>query len=936
MSDMNEQDYFERQRQKRKQSAAAQLKQDDNDATKLVEFEEELYKDKALTDDNPDSADLVDQQAKEQRQKRSKEATKRWNDLLDDMPDKYDTLTEKIDRRKGMMKKEEEKYQKELKQLREQKKNASPEEKRKIDSKIGQLTQKHTDNMKKLDQQIGDLTKKRADMKYITGHSYEDFTKANTAYQNYINKHTTANFNYNSWGDRSDKQKEKFEESSKKNNERQQKKDDKYKEKYDKRKTKQEAKAQKKQQKQESLKQKRTARATRTLEKLGANSNTAGNFANKLFTKSTGKGLFGGAKAKLLNGAKSVLGFILTHPILVVVFVLFCFWIGDTTNIDSPYDDPYSHISENTIEYNAWTDAFNDEQMAFFNQYRTTVSGTNLAPIIYTLKDDTKYQEVVQKWFGKLNKNDFKTEKGGECIAWQYKWGGGDASTAAVATKTCSKYSEDKELDSIEQLEAYLKAVYKGAVEEYIQDLNIYELRELFLKEVKYDYSYLYREWTDWTTQSPPKKIDTKQSSLEAEQSALTDEAYKHNEVVSLTSSVEIIKYKTETYYEEGEVENDYNYCVNKYSWSDKDGSPYKICRAGKHTGQIKKEREVSYSEWETITYYKYRDIVEGSEEWVKDYSKAEKNANRDTLNTAEELNYNALNKKTIEGSITENGITKEWESRYYDNSGVITKRIRYWDLYSFEDMVKLLMDEYYPETENTKYQGDQITLTANDDVYGTVYIPFDKTKIFREYYSGNRKIIKENYFTGDKKDNMKEGILFMKELLKNAFSYSGEFNPMPDFENTEAWRHSDEGGTNNFPYGQCTWFVYGLVYQNYGAEAAQYLNGNGNQMAGVAIDKSGGNYWTEGDISNGAIISFGVGSGGAGHVAMIYIDDNGDMWIAEGNLDGITNDWAGATQDYRITQQTPEQWTSWYGGSYQIAVPSGNTGSTSDVKKES
>ena len=244
-------------------------------------------------------------------------------------------------------------------------------------------------------------------------------------------------------------------------------------------------------------------------------------------------------------------------------------------------------------------------------------------------------------------------------------------------------------------------------------------------------------------------------------------------------------------------------------------------------------------------------------------------------------------------------------------------------------------MDEYYPETENSKYQGDQITLTANDDVYGTVYIPFDKTLIFKAYYSGNPLIIKENYFNTKNKAILKAEILGMKEILKVAFSYSGDFNPFPDFDNIEAWKHSSEGGTNNFPYGQCTWFVYGLVYQNYGAEAASYLNGNGNQMAGVAIDNSGSDYWTEGDISNGAIISFGVGSGGAGHVGMIYIDDNGDLNITEGNLDGITNDWSSAILDYRISVQTPEQWTSWYGGSYQIAVPSGNTGSTA-INKES
>ena len=911
------QEYFDQKREERKmkaKSSAINLNTEENKNLRMTEDDEWITYNKdrnKYVDNDGESVKLVDDA--EQPENKSKQQVKSFmdqmGDVVDSSPDKFTEYTNKIDRRNKLLETKEKQYQKDLANLKTERMEAKDDiERDKIDKKIKKLQDKHSIEMVKIDKEIGDLTKKRANIKYL------DFTseQARISYEaedKYYQAHQNANLPYNSFEGKTDREKKKDEEHNKKSQEKLNKNRE---------------NLSKKQKKQANLREKRMNRAQKTLNLFGVKDSSG--LTNKLFTSSSGTGF----KSKLANAGKGILKFIVCHPVIVIIIIIINLLVGFATRNNSGYNNPYSQISRDTIEYNAWTEVFNDGQIDFFNQYRTTVSGSNLASIIYIMKDDDKYQEVVQNWFEKLDKKDYYTEKGGECISWKYTWGGSTASTKAIATKECSKYSEDKELNDVEAAEAYLKAVYKGAVEEYTKELDLYELRELFLKEVKYDYSYLYREWTDWTTQSPPKRIDTKVSSLEAEQSALTTEAYQHNELVPMTATVEIIKYKIEYYYEMETVENSYDYCIKEgHKWSSNANSDYMKCRSGKHEENVRKEREVSYSEYATITYYKYRDVIEGTEEWVKDYSKAEKNANRDTLNTPETVNKNSLYGRTIEGSVSENGITKEWESRYYDNSGVITRRIRYWELYTFNETVDLLLDEYYPETENPKYKGNQITLTAKDDVYGTVYIQFDKTKIFKAYYSNNRLIIKENYFNSQNKPILKEGILGMRELLQVAFGYSGDFNPFPDFDNTEAWKHSSEGGTNNFEYGQCTWFVYGLVYQNYGAEAASYLNGNGNQMASVAISKSGNDYWTEGDISNGAIISFGVGSSGAGHVAMIWIDDEGKTMIAEGNLNGITDDWSSAILDYQITEQTPEQWSSWYGGSYQVAVPSGASGST-------
>lgn len=927
MVDQREYEYFNKQRAKRKTSSSVELNKEENSNLRLnkTDYFMRLDEEKKLTDNDGDSL-YQESSVRQKHDNNAKIQQKKWNKFVDDMPTTAESLTAKINRRKKLMDRKEQEFKEDKKQLEENIKAAkevgNDARVKQLTNTLNEMTEKHTKEMKALDSQIGTLTDKRANLRFMPSDVREDAYQAQQAFHQ---SHQNPALPYN--GYKEIEHKDDKDNSDNKNNEDKETKNPTRKEQKELqnhyRSERNHQKRLRKEEKRETIRQKRTERANRTLQRVTKNSNVSNKISSKLASKSTGKGL----KAKLANALKGLVQLMLAHPEvsipLIVIIILLGVLMQQALELDTPYTDYFKQVSQDTIEYNAWTDAFNDEQIDFYNQYRTTVSGTNLAPIIYVMKDDIAYKQKVEEAFSHHKLGDFKTEKGGQCVQWKYRWGitsSSGATQQAIATKECAKYSKDREREPKEQIEEYYKAIYKEAVGEYIKDLNIYELRELFLKEVKYDYSYFKRDWTDWITQSPPKKIDTKTSSVEAEQNHLTNEAYRHNELEPLSTSVEVVKYRMEEYYVNEKVENGYDYCIGKgYKWNSR---PYLNCRKGKHEENVRKEREVAYSEWETITYYKFRDIVEGSEEWVKDYSQAEKNTRRSSLNTPETLNKKAIEGRSIEGTITENGKTKEWESRYYDNSDVIVRRIRYWDLYTYKEVVDKLIDEYRPETDKAEYQGDQITLTANDDVYGTVYIPFNKTKIYKAYYSGNPLILTSNYFKTPNKEKLRSELMDMKQLLMTVFSFSGDFNPFPDFENIEAWKHSNEGGTNNFAYGQCTWFAYGLVYQNYGPEAASYLNGNGNQMAEVSINNSNG-YWTEGDISNGAIISFGVGSSGPGHVGMIWLDDDKIM-IAEGNIDGITNDWGSAILDYQITEQNPSDWSKWYGGSIKVAIPSG------------
>ena len=153
--------------------------------------------------------------------------------------------------------------------------------------------------------------------------------------------------------------------------------------------------------------------------------------------------------------------------------------------------------------------------------------------------------------------------------------------------------------------------------------------------------------------------------------------------------------------------------------------------------------------------------------------------------------------------------------------------------------------------------------------------------------------------------------------------NYPPEFTP--DFSNKAAWAHTDDGGTNNFAYGQCTWFAYGLVAQVYGVELRGC--GDGYNFATCAIEKY---QWSPSDPQPGALCSASATSGRPhGHV-MIVLDVMGDrMTIIHGNFQGKDDySWDEATEEnvgWQVTEVSSTEFT--YGnhtkGSYTCALPS-------------
>ena len=116
------------------------------------------------------------------------------------------------------------------------------------------------------------------------------------------------------------------------------------------------------------------------------------------------------------------------------------------------------YVSANLAEYKALNKAMDEEADRFYNDYHASVSSSTLSPILYTFWDRDAFEDQLVLAREQLNEGDYET------------------------------------------LQEYTDALYETAVSNYIGTIDTYSLRELFLDKREYEFRYLAREWSAWST----------------------------------------------------------------------------------------------------------------------------------------------------------------------------------------------------------------------------------------------------------------------------------------------------------------------------------------------------------------------------------------------------------------------------------------------------
>lgn len=163
-----------------------------------------------------------------------------------------------------------------------------------------------------------------------------------------------------------------------------------------------------------------------------------------------------------------------------------------------------------------------------------------------------------------------------------------------------------------------------------------------------------------------------------------------------------------------------------------------------------------------------------------------------------------------------------------------------------------------------------------------------------------------------DQNHKWKGSVTKVERAMKQG---SGDLTGSPDFSDTDAWITKNPYARSHL-YGQCTWFAWGRFYEIYGYDPG--FSGNGYQCVSELLSVHGDKFKYSKEPKAGA-----VGSSDMAHNHVwIVVAVNGDqITIQEGNLDGVTNDYAVAITDWHTATYSSSQLRAYY-GNVSYAVP--------------
>lgn len=358
------------------------------------------------------------------------------------------------------------------------------------------------------------------------------------------------------------------------------------------------------------------------------------------------------------------------------------------------------------IEYNAWINEYEDEGDRFYHDYHVIIPSEYLVPITFTYYNKGIYDEILNNY---MMDNPFN--------------------------KSSLSRSE------------YLSEAYKYTVHEYLKDmLNPYELRELFLDKVEYQYQYLARVYDEW--------------SYDLEKYEGYDEVYSYEKEVIIEDYDYVDHYRKMTLSECKESftsAKDIQKCI---------ASPSDVLdyRSYEKVGEHK----------ELKTFYKARHVI--NEYFTLDKSDINIDHDVHRINTSEgetkiimpslpEYSFGGYS-PDYEDNISDHD--SYWTYMYYEN-GCYIKRVRYWLLRDYKEVYNDIAYNYIPENEDDNI----LSLKKIDDVKGDIIVYIDRKYIYSVYFGDDTGIFKENVFLDEHNEEAYKQMEFLYETFTDMFSIS-------------------------------------------------------------------------------------------------------------------------------------------------------------------
>ncbi|MDO4500674.1 MAG: M23 family metallopeptidase [Erysipelotrichaceae bacterium] len=416
--------------------------------------------------------------------------------------------------------------------------------------------------------------------------------------------------------------------------------------------------------------------------------------------KSLGNNLTGGIKSLFSSSAGR------WGMATVVVLSLCLSQVSDFTYY--VHAEEVNRTDETYIEYSVWLEKYNDEGEKFYDDYHAIVPSAYLVPISYTYKNQGIYQKYLNEWFEAIPFN-----------------------------KTSGDRAE------------YLKNAYEYAVDSYFgNDFDPYQLRELFLDKVEYQYQYLAREYSEWIYD------------LENPEGYAEMQSYEKEIVVE---DWDYVEHSHQMSAEECRNSNfrpsDVNTCIANPP-TIVDGTTYE--KVGEHT--------------EMKTFYRGRNIT--NEYWELDVNGD--NIDHDIHRTVVDDGYSQVVIPDLP-TYQNGGYSPDYSDNIgdhdsywiymYAENGTYVKRIRYWLLRDNASVYEDIAFNYFPENEDDEI----LKLSKEDPVNGEVTFEVERKNIYNVYFADDQTgIYRENYFLDEYNYESNEQMSLLYKAFVEMFSVNG------------------------------------------------------------------------------------------------------------------------------------------------------------------